>query len=199
MILLATSGCYALAQAIVTDPSSMAQRAAIFLEQMEETVSQSLDIAENADNTRRLFEMTEETVNDMKKVSQFIKDSRQYADITAAEIRIADKLKNYSMKIKESESLSYNEKLNLISSLLNFCNAASTRIKSGIEVVRNGANDAKLSDYERLQILSMLEEEILSLEGAMDETYEKNIGDETRDCIRTTIDNMRMRAITFSF
>jgi len=187
----------AVPQAVVTDPSSMAQRIAIFLEEMEETISQSLDIAESSENTRKLFQMTEQTVNDLKKVSGFIKTSRQFVSISEAEIRIAEKMEKYSERVKEMDSLSFNEKLNVIASIINLGRAAAERAKSGIEIVKNSSIDAKLSDYERLQILSQLEDEILSLEDAIDETYETSLSDETRSGILSTLSAMSKSAIMF--
>lgn len=187
----------AIPQAVVTDPSSMAQRIALFLEEMEETVSQSLDIAENSENTRRLFQMTEESINDLKRVSSFIKMSRQFVEITDAEIRIAGKLEKYSERIRQMSTLSKDEKINIIASMINLGSAAVERVKNGIDIVKNSSNDAKLSDFERLQILTTLEDEILALENAIDETYERSMSEEAMDGILSTIEGMSKRAIMF--
>lgn len=187
----------AIPQAVVTDPSSMAQRIALFLEDMEEVISQGLDIAENAENTRKLFQVTEETINDLKKVSSFIQTSRQFVEITDAEIRIAGKIEKYSERIRQMSTLSKGEKINIIASLINLGSAAVERVKNGIDIVKNSSNDAKLSDFERLQILSSLEDEILALENAIDETYERSMSDEAMDGILSTIEGMSKRAIMF--
>ena len=79
-------------QAVVTDPTSMAQRIALFLEEMEETVSQSMDLADNSENTLKLLRISKETAESLVKVSNYIKTSRQIVEIAEAEIRIAEKL-----------------------------------------------------------------------------------------------------------
>lgn len=188
---------YAIPQAVVTDPSSMAQRIALFLEEMEETISQSLDIAESSENTFKLFQVTEESINNLKKVSAFIKMSRQFVEITDAEIRIAEKLEKYSERVRQMSSLSKDEKINIIASMINLGSAAVERIKNGIDIVKNNSSDAKLSDFERLQILSTLEDEILALENAIDETYETSVSEESMDGILSTISGMSKRAIMF--
>ncbi len=187
----------AIPQAVVTDPTSMAQRIALFLEEMEETISQSLDIAESSENTWKLFQVTEESINNLKKVSSFIKMSRQFVEITDAEIRIAGKLEKYSERIRQMSTLSKDEKINIIASMINLGSAAVERIKNGIDIVKNNSSDAKLSDFERLQILSSLEDEILALENAIDETYETSMSDESMDGILSTISGMSKRAIMF--
>lgn len=189
--------CEAIPQAIVTDPSSMAQRIALFLEEMEETISQSLDIAESSENTWKLFQVTEESINNLKKVSSFIKMSRQFVEITDAEIRIAEKLEKYSERVRQMSTLSKDEKINIIASMINLGSAAVERIKNGIDIVKNNSSDAKLSDFERLQILSTLEDEILALENAIDETYETSMSEESMDGILSTISGMSKRAIMF--
>ncbi|MCQ2360075.1 MAG: hypothetical protein MJ009_01155 [Paludibacteraceae bacterium] len=184
-------------QAVVTDPSSMAQRIALFLEEMEETISQSLDIAESSENTLKLFQVTEESINNLKKASSFIKMSRQFVEITDAEIRIAKKLEAYSERVRQISSLSEDEKINIIASMINLGSAAVERIKNGIDIVKNSSSDAKLTDFERLQILSSLEDEILALENAIDETYETSMYEEAMDGVLSTINGMSKRAIMF--
>lgn len=196
-ILMLLIAFYAIPQAVVTDPSSMAQRIALFLEEMEETISQSLDIAESSENTFKLFQVTEESINNLKKVSAFIKMSRQFVEITDAEIRIAEKLEKYSERVRQMSSLSKDEKINIIASMINLGSAAVERIKNGIDIVKNNSSDAKLSDFERLQILSTLEDEILALENAIDETYEASMSDESMGGILSTISGMSKRAIMF--
>lgn len=196
-ILMLLIAFYAIPQAVVTDPSSMAQRIALFLEEMEETISQSLDIAESSENTFKLFQVTEESINNLKKVSAFIKMSRQFVEITDAEIRIAEKLEKYSERVRQMSSLSKDEKINIIASMINLGSAAVERIKNGIDIVKNNSSDAKLSDFERLQILSTLEDEILALENAIDETYETSVSEESMDGILSTISGMSKRAIMF--
>lgn len=196
-ILMLLIAFYAIPQAVVTDPSSMAQRIALFLEEMEETISQSLDIAESSENTFKLFQVTEESINNLKKVSAFIKMSRQFVEITDAEIRIAEKLEKYSEWVRQMSSLSKDEKINIIASMINLGSAAVERIKNGIDIVKNNSSDAKLSDFERLQILSTLEDEILALENAIDETYETSVSEESMDGILSTISGMSKRAIMF--
>lgn len=196
-ILMLLIAFYAIPQAVVTDPSSMAQRIALFLEEMEETISQSLDIAESSENTFKLFQVTEESINNLKKVSAFIKMSRQFVEITDAEIRIAEKLEKYSERVRQMSSLSKDEKINIIASMINLGSAAVERIKNGIDIVKNNSSDAKLSDFERLQILSSLEDEILALENAIDETYETSVSEESMDGILSTISGMSKRAIMF--
>ena len=65
----------------------MAQRIALFLEEMEETVSQSMDLADNSENTLKLLRISKETAESLVKVSNYIKTSRQIVEIAEAECR----------------------------------------------------------------------------------------------------------------
>ena len=184
-------------QAVVTDPTSMAQRIALFLEEMEETVSQSMDLADNSENTLKLLRISKETAESLVKVSNYIKTSRQIVEIAEAEIRIAEKLKDYSAKIKEMESATLTEKLNMINSMVNLGSEAMKRIKSAIDMVKNGSSDAKLSDYERLQILTQVESEVLAIENAIDSSYEKCLTSESIEDIKSTLENLCFSAMMF--
>lgn len=184
-------------QAVVTDPTSMAQRISLFLEEMEETVSQSMDLADNSENTLKLLRISKETAESLVKVSNYIKTSRQIVEIAEAEIRIAEKLKDYSAKIKEMESATLTEKLNMINSMVNLGSEAMKRIKSAMDMVKNGSSDAKLSDYERLQILTQVESEILAIENAIDSSYEKCLTSESIEDIKSTLENLCFSAMMF--
>jgi len=186
-------------QSVVTDPSSMAQRIALFLEQMDEAVSQSLDIAENKELTKKLFEVSKKSIDDLKSASQFIKTSRQIAEISAAQFRITDKIEKYSSKINEIESLSDIEKVNLIKSIVMYGEAGLDRVKSGFELVKSTSSDAQLSDYERLQILSNIEKEVFAIEDAIDNIYKKAISNKASNGIKNTLLSKCMQALTFSF
>lgn len=198
VLLLAVSGC-AVPQAVVTDPTSMAQRIALFLEEMEESISQSMDIADNAENMSRLFELTKESADKLRKVSEFIKASRQLVNITESELRIADKMEKYINRVNEMDGLTMTEKINIISSIMNLGTAAAERIKFGVEMAKNGANDADFSDFERIEILSKIEGEVLALEEAIDKAYELSISKEIKDGFMSGLDNMKIQAMTFSF
>ena len=184
-------------QAVVTDPTSMAQRIALFLEEMEETVSQSMDLADNSENTLKLLRISKETAESLVKVSNYIKTSRQIVEIAEAEIRIAEKLKDYSAKIKEMESATLTEKLNMINSMVNLGSEAMKRIKSAMDMDKNGSSDAKLSDYERLQILTQVESEVLAIENAIDSSYEKCLTSESIEDIKSTLENLCFSAMMF--
>ena len=186
----------AMPQAVVTDPTSMAQRITLFLEEMEEALSQSMDIAESSENTKKLFELSQETMESLKKVSDFIKTSRQLAEITEAELRIADKIKDYAIRIRAMNTLSFEEKANIINSLITMGAEASRRIKSVIDMV-NGGTDAKLSDYERLQILTQVENEVLALEEGIDNAYQVSVSTSAVDGLKTTLENMSLSAMMF--
>lgn len=184
-------------QAVVTDPTSMAQRIALFLEEMEETVSQSMDLADNSENTLKLLKISKETAESLVKVSNYIKTSRQLVEIAEAEIRIAEKLKDYSAQIKEMDSATLTEKLNRINSMVNLGAEAMKRIKSAMDMAKNGTTDAKLSDYERLQILSQVESEVLAIENAIDSSYEKSLTSESVESIKSTLENLCFSAMMF--
>lgn len=186
----------AMPQAVVTDPSSMAQRIAIFLEEMEEALSQSMDLAESTENTKRLFELSQETMESITKVSDFIKTSRQVMDITEAEIRIADKIKDYAMRIRSMNSLTFDEKVNIINSLITMGSESSRRIKSVIDLVKGDA-DAKMSDYERLQILTQVENEVMAIENGIDEAYGISVTSSAIDGLKGTLENMSLSAMMF--
>lgn len=189
----------AVPQAVVTDPTSMAQRIALFFEEMEEAISQSMDIADNAENMSKLFELTKASAEKLRKVSEFVKASRQVVEITEAEIRIADKMDKYINRINQIDELSMTEKLNIIASIMNLGTAAAERIKNGVEMAKNGENDADLSDYERIEILTKIEDEVLALEDAIDKTYELSLSKVASDGIKNGMENLKIQAMTFSF
>lgn len=186
-----------MSQAVVTDPTSMAQRIALFLEEMEETISQSLDLAENSENTSKLLSLSKETAESLINVSNFIKTSRQVIEITEAEMRIAQKLRDYSARIKDMESLTLSEKVNVVNSMVNLGSEAMKRIKSALDMAKSGKIDAKLSDYERLQILSQVENEVLAIENAIDSSYEMSMTSASIEGIKGTLENLSHSAMMF--
>lgn len=196
-IVLSVIPITAIPQAVVTDPTSMAQRITLFLEQMEEAVSQGMSLAESSENTLKMLNLSKETAESLVKVSDFIKNSRQIVDITEAEVRIAQKLKDYSTKIKDIESLTLTEKVNLVNSMIHLSSEAMKRIKSALDMTKSGSIDAKFSDYERLQILSQVESEVLSIENAIDYYYESCVTTSSIESLKSTLESLSFSAMMF--
>lgn len=189
---------YAVPQSVVTDPTSMAQRIALFLQQMEEVVSQSLDISETMDNTSNLLKLSEKSAEYLQKVSQYIKTSRQLVSITEAELRVAQKIEKYSKLLNDMDDMTPTEKANAIRSIVMLGAAAIERISNALQMV-NGESGAKMSDYERLQLLTTIENEVLALESSMDDAYEGAVSTHSVECVMDEIMNLSMKAITFDF
>ena len=95
------------------------------------------------------------------------------------------------------ESATLTEKLNMINSMVNLGSEAMKRIKSAMDMVKNGSSDAKLSDYERLQILTQVESEVLAIENAIDSSYEKCLTSESIEDIKSTLENLCFSAMMF--
>jgi hypothetical protein len=192
-------GCVsAYPQAIVTDPSSMSQRIALFFEQMEEALSQMMQLVEQVENARQTLEISKEAREKLKKVSSFIQASADVLEIANSGIRITNKIGLYKSAIMEMNYLTTEEKYNILCATVKLGHHASEKVSEGIMMSKTREKDGEFSDYERLQMLKAVKEEVLYIESEIDDMYSRCLSQSAYNDFAEGISELTVDAMMFA-
>ncbi len=161
------------AQMMVLDQTSFLQRLTLFLQEMEESVSQSLSLSEQTATAQAALKISQEAADRLKTVSEYVQSSKDLLELTRAGVRISQKLVNYKDRIMELQSVSEEEKYWILDMAMDIAEKAAEQATEGLKLAKTNATDAAFSDYERLQLIKDMKQTILSLESDLDDLYSR--------------------------
>ena len=189
------------AQTVVTDPTSVAQRLSIFLEEMEEAVSSRLELIEQVENTRKTYELGVEAVEKLREVSEFIKTSAVACDIVRQGTSITNKILSYKQQINNLKSLTEEERYSLYCSLIEIGKHVADKVKEGMDMTTNKGDgeNGEFTDYERLEMLKSVREELEWLSTTVDSMFTKCVQDNAFAELSSGLNQLLVNAMTFSF
>lgn len=161
------------AQMVVVDQTSFLQRMTLFLQEMEETVGQSLDLTDQTSTARATLELSQEAADRLKRVSEFVKSSADVLEISRSGVRISQKIIDYKDRIMQLENVSDEEKYWILELAMDIAEKAAEQATEGLKLAKQGATDGEFTDYERLQIIKDIKRNVLSLECDLDDLISK--------------------------
>ncbi|NCC98222.1 MAG: hypothetical protein EOL95_00765 [Bacteroidia bacterium] len=199
LVIVLIFGCVsAYPQAIVTDPTSMSQRIALFFEQMEEALSQRMQLVEQVETAQQTLQISKEAREKLKKVSSFIQASADVLEIANSSIRITKKIGLYKNAIIEMDHLTTEEKYNILCVTVKLGHHASEKVSEGIGMSKTREKDGEFSDYERLQMLKTVKEEVLYIESEIDDMYSKCLSQSAYNDFAEGISELTVDAMMFA-
>lgn len=185
-------------QAVVTDPISMTQRVALFFEQMEEALSHRMQLIEQVETARQTLQISKEAREKLKKVSSFIQTSVDVLDIANSGIRISKKIGLYKNAIIEMNNLTTEEKYNILCITVTLGHHASEKVSEGINMSKTREQDGEFSDYERLQMIKAIKEEVLYIESELDDLYSRCLSQSAYNEFTKGISELTVDAMMFA-
>ncbi|MBO4370765.1 MAG: hypothetical protein J5808_05330 [Paludibacteraceae bacterium] len=198
-ILCSLSLTRVLAQTVVTDPTSVAQRVSIFLEEMEEAVSSRLELIEQVENTRKTYELSVQAAEKLREVSEFIKTSAVACDIVSQGTSVTNKILSYKQQLSEMHSLSEEERYSVYCTLIEMGKHVADKVKEGMEMTQSKENGGEFTDYERLQMLKDVREELEWLNSSVETLFTRCVKENAFQDLSAELNSLLVNSMTFSF
>lgn len=173
VILFVSLPFWANAQMAVYDNFSCMQDLTLFLQEMEETIGQSLELSDQTSIAYESLELSQQAAERLKKVSDYVKESRDVLEMTRSGVRISQKMVDYKDRIMQLSNISDEEKYWILDMAMDIAEKAAERATEGLKITEQGASDGQFTDYERLQLIKNMKEQLLSLENDLDDLYSR--------------------------
>lgn len=186
--------CNLHAQLPVTDPASISQRLILFLEQIEESMSQGMNLTEQVSNARELLNLTQSVQDDLKRVSDFISSAKEVAEIAEAGVRIVNKVDKYRLEIAALD-LGNDEQYYIMNSLVELGKKVGEKVAEGSKMSNTHSGDGSFNDYERLQMLKAVKAEVLAMESDIDDLFERCLSSTSYLSFRQSLSQLSFGAI----
>lgn len=187
------------AQTTVVDPTSITQRLALFLEEMEEAVQQRFTLLEQAENMRQHLALVQDTKKRLQEVSSFVQSSAYAVDIVNYGTDIAGKIKRFKQEIADLKQLTDEEKYNIVLNMLQLADYAADKVQEGISLAKSHETDGEFSDFERLQLLKDIRRELDDLDSQLDEVLSTTLSANAYKEISNGLKDIALRAWMFDF
>ena len=151
------------AQWLVTDPSSITQRLTLFLEELSEAMQERYTMEKQTDNTSELVKQNDESVKKLQKISNYIKTALVVKEIAEESNNVMKKVKNINEQFSKLDRLTKEEYYNILNFTVDLGEQAFDKVKESKKMSNNTQNNGEMTDYERLQILNGIKDEIVKL------------------------------------
>lgn len=199
ILLLLSGGFTVMGQGmVVSDPASVTQRMALFLETMNESLEQTFQMVEQVETAKESLRLTQEAAEKLRKISSFIKNSYDVLQMSESGLRISKKIISYKSKIMDLSNLSDKEKYWILDMSVDIAAKAAQRVADGMKLAKEGATDGEFSDYERLQLIRAVKEEILEMERDIDDLYDRAASYNNYSNLIGSFRNYAINVATFS-
>ncbi|MBP5259679.1 MAG: hypothetical protein J6Z12_03485 [Paludibacteraceae bacterium] len=187
------------AQTAVVDPTSVAQRLALFLEEMEEAVEQRFTLIEQAESMREHLQIVQDTKKRLQEVSAFVKSSAYAVDIVNYGTDIGKKIKQYKQEIAGLDELTDEEKYNIVLNMLQLADFAADRVQEGMRLAKSNGSDGEFTDFERLQLLKDIRQNLDDLDRQLDEVLSLSLSANAYKAVAHGLKNLTVKTMMFDF
>lgn len=158
LFLCCSSHLYSQAAMVVTDPTSFAQRAMNFVEQMEEAVEEKYVMYEQIEQMTMQAEEFKKNADRFKSAMNWVKRAKDFVVIVQAAEDIANDLNEFRNKLTQTDWLNEGEQLSLYMKGFSIYSDAMDLIEEAKLYVSDfkSDDDAGLSSAERLELLNKI-------------------------------------------
>jgi hypothetical protein len=152
------------AQIPVTDLSSISQRVTLFLEELSEAMQERYSIEKQTDNTSELVRQNDESLRKLQKISNFIKSALVVKEIAEESNAVMQKVKNLNKQFSKLDELTSEEVYNVLNFTVDLGEQVNEKLKESKKMSSSTmSSSGEMTDYERLQILTNIRDEIVKI------------------------------------
>ena len=152
------------AQIPVTDLSSISQRVTLFLEELSEAMQERYSIEKQTDNTSELVRQNDESLKKLQKISNFIKSALVVKEIAEESNAVMQKVKNLNKQFSKLDELTSEEVYNVLNFTVDLGEQVNEKLKESKKMSSSTmSSSGEMTDYERLQILTNIRDEIVKI------------------------------------
>ena len=164
------------AQIPVTDLGSISQRVTLFLEELSEAMQERYSIEKQTDNTSELVQQNKESLRKLQKISNYVKSALVVKEIADESNDVLKKMKNINDEFSKLDKLTNEEIYNVMNFTVDLGEQIFEKVKESKKMSKSNTNSGEMSDYERLQLLNEIKDEIVKIKKSLSdvETRFKN-------------------------
>lgn len=151
------------AQWMVTDPGSITQRLTLFLEELAEAMQERYSIEQQTDNTSELVQQNKTTLEKLQKISNYIQTALVVQEIAEESEEVIDKIKDIKDQFSKLDKLTKEEIYNVLNFSMDMSKQVLEKVSESKKMSKNGQKSGEMTDYERLQVLKDIKEEIVKI------------------------------------
>ena len=151
------------AQFMVTDPASITQRLTLFLEELAEAMQERYSIEQQTDNTSELVQQNKTTLEKLQKISNYIQTALVVQEIAEESEEVIDKIKDIKDQFSKLDKLTKEEIYNVLNFSMDMSKQVLEKVSESKKMSKNGQKSGEMTDYERLQVLKDIKEEIVKI------------------------------------
>ena len=172
IICLTSTLAYGQGVAIVTDPTSMSQRAIQFMQEMEEAIEQRTQMLKQVAGLKNIYEQNSELIEYSKKASFYVQSSKEILQIIDLGTQAVKKQQRYRNEISHMEYLTKEERYYTVCALILVADKIKNLVSSGRKMVhKNDDKSGRFSDYERLSMIKDVKNDLYSTINTLDNVY----------------------------
>ena len=187
------------AQATVIDATAVSQRLTLFLEEMEEAVEQRLTLLEQAESMRQHLALVQDAKKKLREVSHYVQTSAYTVDIVNYGTSIVKKVRSFRTEIAGLDGFTDEEKYNITLNMLQLADYGAGKVEEGVTLSKSNSSDGEFSDYERLQLLKDIRQELGDLDAQLDEVLSVTLSTNAYNELTSGLKDLAMKAIMFDF
>ena len=151
------------AQLVVADPGSLSQRITLFLEELAEAMNSRYTLEEQKDKTTELVEQNKESLEKLRKISNYIQTALVVQEIAEESNEVIEKIRNINEQFSKLDKLTKEEVYNVLNFSMDLSKQVLEKVSESKKMSKNGQKSGEMTDYERLQVLNDIKEEIVKI------------------------------------
>lgn len=151
------------AQLVVADPGSLSQRITLFLEELAEAMNSRYTLEEQKDKTTELVEQNKESLEKLRKISNYIQTALVVQEIAEESNEVIEKILNINEQFSKLDKLTKEEVYNVLNFSMDLSKQVLEKVSESKKMSKNGQKSGEMTDYERLQVLNDIKAEIVKI------------------------------------
>ena len=151
------------AQLVVADPGSLSQRITLFLEELAEAMNSRYTLEEQKDKTTELVEQNKESLEKLRKISNYIQTALVVQEIAEESNEVIEKIRNINEQFSKLDKLTKEEVYNVLNFSMDLSKQVLEKVSESKKMSKNGQKSGEMTDYERLQVLNDIKAEIVKI------------------------------------
>lgn len=178
------------AQLPVTDIASIYQNMGNFM----------ADAMEQLNHTQALSEyimLAQEAVEKLQEVSDYVQQAKISVEIVQEGVKLAQQIKTIQSEMSQLESLTDQEIANAICFASDLGNMIAQKIDQASETLGDSNNESEMSDYERLQLLQNIKQEIKSLQEMLAKVQKRFQAKDSKEQLQAYLNDVTTCALLY--
>lgn len=161
------------AQFVVSDPASISQRIALFMEELGEKLIDRNELVAQTFNTTEMLKQAQEGLQKLQKVSAYVQGAKISYEIIDEGVKLANQVQDIQQNMSKLTHLTDEEIANALCFSAELGDYIADKVEEANEMLTGKKNTGEMSDYERIQLLKSIKKELKSLRSILSDVQKR--------------------------